>query len=55
MRTYVSVLSVATGASVNPEKRIQRRKKDIKSLAMNPQIEDPILNQYINMLGTENI
>ena len=53
MKTYVSVLSVATGAIVTPEKHTQRRKKDIKSLAMYPQRKDPIPNQYINMLGTE--
>ena len=53
IRTNVSVFSVATGASLTPEKRIQGRKKDIKSLAMYPQRKYPIPNQYINMLGTE--
>ena len=52
IRTDVSLLSVGTGASVTPEKRIARKKKDMKSLAMLPLRKDIIQNQDINTLGT---
>ena len=53
MRTYLSVLSGAIGASITPEKRIIRRKRDIKLLATSPPRKDPIPNQYKNNLGIE--
>ena len=53
IRTSVYVLDLATGAIVTPEKRTPRNKKNIKSLAMSPQIKNPIPNQYINMLVTK--
>ena len=53
MRTDVYVLSVATGASVTPEKRIPGIKKNKKLLAMSPQRKDTISNQDINMLGSK--
>ena len=53
MRTDDYIFSVATGASVTPEKRIPGKKKKMKSFAMLPQINDLITNQGINMLGTE--
>ena len=53
MRTDVSVLSVATGAIVFPEKHIPRKKNNMKSLAMLPQRNDPIPNQDDKILGTK--
>ena len=53
MRTDVSFLSVATGASVTPVKRIPRKIREIKSLVMSLQRKDLIPNQDINMLGTK--
>ena len=51
MRTYLSVLSRATGASITPEKRIPRKKVKIKSLTISPPIKDIITNQDKNNLG----
>ena len=53
IRTYVSIFSGGTGASVKPEKRIPINKKSMKSLAMLPPRKDPIPNQDINRLGTK--
>ena len=51
MRTDISVLSGATGDSITPEKRIPRKKRNIKSLVTSPPRNDPIPNQYKNNLG----
>ena len=48
MRTGVSVLFGVTGASVMLEKRIPRKKRNIKSLATSPTRKDPIPNLDIN-------
>ena len=53
IRTDVSIFYGRTGAGVNPEKRIIRRKNNMKSLAISPPRKDLIPNQDINMLGTE--
>ena len=53
MRNDLSVLSVATGASITPEERITRKKRKIKSLAASPPRKDPITNQDKNTLGIE--
>ena len=53
MWTYVSILSGGTGASVTTEKRIPRKKKNIKSPAMSPPGNYPIKNQDIDRLITE--
>ena len=53
MRNYLSVLSGAIGASITPEKRIIRKKRNIKLLATSPPRKDPIPNQYKNNLGIE--
>ena len=53
IQTDVSLLSVVTEASVTPEKRIPRKKNNMKSLSMSPPRKDPIPNQDINILGTE--
>ena len=41
------------GASVTPEKRIPGKKRDTESSAISPPRKDPISNQYINKLITE--
>ena len=54
--TDISVNSGLTGetrASVTPEKRIPRKKRNIKSLAMSPPRKDPIPNQDKNTLGIQ--
>ena len=51
MGTGIYVLSRATGASINPVKRIPRKKIRIKSLATSPPRKDPIPNQDKNSLG----
>ena len=43
IRTDVYILSIETGGSVTPEKRIPRKKKNMKSLAMSPPRKDPII------------
>ena len=48
-----SGLTGETRASVTPEKRIPRKKRNIKSLAMSPPRKDPIPNQDINNLGLQ--
>ena len=54
MRTDVSHFSAVTGASATPfKKKNQERKSDVKSPAMSPPRKDPIPNQYINRLITE--
>ena len=53
IRTDVSVLYVGTGADVTPEKRIPRKKNNMKSHAMSPPRKDSIPNQDIEMLGTK--
>ena len=45
--------SGGTGASVTPEKRIPGKKRNMKSPAMSPTRKDPIPNQDINRLTTE--
>ena len=48
LRTDLSINSVLTGerrASVTTEKRIPRKKRNIKSLATSPPRKDPIPNQ----------
>ena len=57
LRTDLSVNSVLTGetrVSISPEKRITRKKRNIKSLATLPPRKDPIPNQDINTLGLKN-
>ena len=51
MLTDLSVLSRVTGSSITPEKRIPRKKSNIKSLSTSPSIKDPIPNQDKNSLG----
>ena len=46
-------MSVGTGSSLTPERRIPRKKNNMKSLAMFPPGNYPIPNQYINRLSTE--
>ena len=46
-------LTVEARSSVTPEKRIPRKKINIKSLAMSPPIKDPIPNQDKNTLGIQ--
>ena len=53
MRTVVSVLSGGTVASVNPVKCIRRNKINMKSPTMSHPKKDPIPNQDINRLITE--
>ena len=56
VQTDVSAFFVVTGetrASVNPGKRIPRKKRKIKSLTMLPPRKDPIPNQDKNNLGLE--
>ena len=53
IRTDLSVFSVVPEASVTLEKRISRKKRKIKSLAMLPPRKDPIINQDINIVGTK--
>ena len=56
LRTDISVNSRLTGetrASVTPEKRIPRKKRNIKSLATSPPRKDPIPNQDKNTLGIQ--
>ena len=53
IRTYVSIFSGGTGASVTPEKIIPRNKKNMKSLTTSPPINDPTPNQDINRLRTK--
>ena len=53
IRTDLYVLSVGTGASVNPEKRIPRKENNTKPLAMSPTRKYPIPNQDITILGTK--
>ena len=48
-----SVLAGETRASVTPEKRIPRKKRNIKSLATSPPRKYPIPNQYKNTLGLQ--
>ena len=55
IRSDVSFLYVGTGDSVSQEKRIPRKKKNMKSLAMSPPRKDPIPNQYINRITTKKI
>ena len=53
MRIDLSVLSVATGASTTPEKLIQIKKREIKSLEILPPRKYTIPNQDKNTLGSE--
>ena len=53
MRTDISDLSVGTGASVTQEKRVPRKKNNMKSLATSPPRKDPITNPDIKILGTK--
>ena len=46
-------MSGATGASVAPETRITRKKRNMKLLAMSPPRKYPTPNQDINMFGTD--
>ena len=46
-------MSGGTGASVTPEKRIPRKKRNTKPPAMYPPKNDPISNKDINRLITE--
>ena len=55
MQTYVSILSGVTGASVTPDKRIPRKKRNMKSPVMSPPRKYPIPNQDINRFTTKNI
>ena len=61
---YLSSLSEATGktgltggtrVSVTPEKRIPKKKKNIKSLALSPLRKDKIPNQYKKVWDSINI
>ena len=51
--TGISILSGGRGASVTPEKRTPRKKRNMKSPEMSPLRMDPIPNQHINRLITE--
>ena len=54
IRTDVSVFYTGTtGASVTPENRIPRKKRNIKSLTTSPPGKDPIPNKDENTLGIE--
>ena len=53
MWTDVSIFSGVKGASVTPEKRIHRNKRNMKSPAIYPPRTNTITNQYINRLITE--
>ena len=53
IRTDVPIFSGGTGASVTPEKRIPRNKRNMKSSAISPLGKDPIPNQDINRLTTK--
>ena len=56
LQTYLSVdygLIGETRASVTPEKRIPRKKRNIKSLAMSPPRKDPIPNKDKNNLDLQ--
>ena len=53
IRTDVSLLFVRTGAILNPEKRIPRKKRNMKSPEMSPPRKDIIQNQDNNKLSTE--
>ena len=53
IRTYVSTLYGGTGASVTPEKRTSRKKRNTKSPGMLPPRKYPIPYQYINRLITK--
>ena len=53
MQTDVYILTGNTEASVTSEKRIPRKKNNVKSLKILPPRNDPIPNQDINMLGAE--
>ena len=48
-----SGLTGETRASVTPEKRIPRKKRNIKSLVTSPPKKDPIPNQDKNNLGLQ--
>ena len=53
MRIDLSLLFVATGASITPEKLIQIKKREIKSLETLPPRKYTIPNQDKNTLGSE--
>ena len=53
IRTDLSVLSVSTVASITSDKRIPRKKNNIKSLTTSPPRNDPVQNQDKNTLGIE--
>ena len=53
IRSDFSFLSLGTGDSVTPEKRIPRKRNNMKSFEMSPPRKYPIQNQYINRLSTK--
>ena len=50
MRTDISILSGATGASITPGKLITGKKRKLKSLATSPPRKDSVTNQDKNSL-----
>ena len=56
LRTYLSVnygLTRVTKAILTPEKRIQKKKRNLKSIDLYPPGKDPITNQDKNTLGLQ--